>query len=153
MRKVLVAVDESEASERAADFVNAFFGGLDVVIVGLNVGAAPLAWGPYPAAPGLLYAWPYAAPMAPAVTPRPGPENELPQDAAERIDWSGLEADEHVVELGGDVAETLREVASDRDVDVIVVGSGHKGLLERMLSPSVSADLAKSAPRPVLVVH
>ena len=155
MRQILVAVDEGAASERAAAFVNDFFAGLDVSILAVNVGSSPLVWGGYPAAPGLLYTWPYAA-AVPAVTADERGEllDEARHDAADAaVQSSGLHPDETVVELGGDVAEALRRVAVERGVDLIVVGSSDKGFLERMVAPSVSKDLAKSAPAPVLVVH
>jgi nucleotide-binding universal stress UspA family protein len=38
-------------------------------------------------------------------------------------------------------------------VDVLVVGSNHRSLFDRLLAPSVSTGLAKDAPCPVLVVH
>lgn len=155
MRQILVAVDDGEAAQRVADFVNDFFAGLDVAILAVNVGSSPLVWGGYPAAPGLLYTWPYAA-AVPAATARERGEllDEARHDEAEAaIESSGLDPDETIVEVGGDVAETLRRVAEERGVDLIVVGSSDRGLLDRMFTPSVSKDLAKSAPTPVLVVH
>ena len=55
--------------------------------------------------------------------------------------------------MGGDVAETLARIAQERGADLIVVGSSHKGVLDRLLAPSVSKELARTAPVPVLVVH
>lgn len=55
MREILVAVQASETSERVSDFVNRFFGDLDVSITAVNVGRAPLAWGPRALSPGLVY--------------------------------------------------------------------------------------------------
>ncbi len=154
MRQILVAVDDSEASQRVGEFVNRFFGELDVSITAVNVGTVPLAWGPYPAAPGVIYPWAYA-PVVPPVDPGTGSTlADTARDAAEQtVQSSGVRASDHVIELEGDVADTIRRVAEERDVDLLVVGSTHKGLFERLLSPSVSADLAKSAPRPVLIVH
>ena len=153
MRQVLVAVDDSTTSERVSEFVNRFFGDLDVSITAINVGTTPLTWSPYPAGPGVLHPWPYPAAVPPGgvqLTAEPG----AAQHTAERtLRSSSLHADDEVVEVGADVAETLRRVADARDVDLLVVGSGHKGLIERLFNPSVSRDLAKDAPTPVLVVH
>ena len=148
-RRVLVAVDGSDASQGVARFVNEFFGELPVEVTGINVGPAPLAWGPAPIAPGALYAWHVSPPVAST-----GEEDrEVLTDAAERIiERSGLEADERVAELG-DPVDLITRAALDHDVDLIVVGSSHKNLLERFLSGSVSQDLARDAPVPVLVVH
>ena len=154
MREVLVAVDDSAASHRAAEFVNEFFGDLDVSITAVNVGQVPLSWGPYAAAPGMLYPWPPAATMAPPeASARSGDLEREDEIGAYTIDASGIDADHASVEFGGDVAHTIARLAEERGVDLIVVGSTHKGLFDRLLSPSVSKELARDAPVPVLVVH
>lgn len=155
MPEILVAVDESEASERVRDFVNEFFAGMDVSITAVNVGAGPVAWGPYVTAPGGLDSWGYAATMpASAAATAEVPVAEAARQVAEdTLESSGVRAEDHVVGLGGDVAEELRRVAEEREVDLLVVGSNHRSIFERLLSPSVSTGLAKRAPCPVLVVH
>ena len=155
MRHILVAVDESEASERVSEFVNRFFEGMEVSITALNVGSVQLDWAGYPAVPGAVYPWPYGVGMPPrdaeeALAARADAARE---SAEQTVASSGVDAEEQVVEIGGDVAETIRRVASQRGADLIVVGAGHKSLWERLISPSVSSELAKDAPRPVLVVH
>ena len=75
VQHVLVAVDDSEASEQAAEFVNRFFGDLDVVITAVNVGTVEITWGSYAAAPGALYPWP---PVSTAVAPPVGPGGPNP---------------------------------------------------------------------------
>jgi nucleotide-binding universal stress UspA family protein len=52
----------------------------------------------------------------------------------------------------GDPVEELRERASRDHVRLLVVGSRGRGPVRRALLGSVSAELAASAPRPVLVV-
>ena len=155
MREVLVAVDESDASARVREFVNGFFGGLDVSITVVNVGTAPVAWGPYVTAPGGIGPWGYAATMpATGVATAEIPVADQARESAEdTVESSGVRAGDHVVTLGGDVAEKLRRVAAEREVDLLVVGSNHRGIFDRLLSPSVSTGLAKRAPCPVLVVH
>lgn len=151
MRHILVAVDDSEASARVAEFVNGFFDALDVTITAMNVSRAPLP-SPYAIDPGGVFAWPYSS-----STPLPiGDEHAeaiVSEEAEDVVESSGVQAAHRVVELGGDVADTIRRVAVELDVDIIVVGSSHKTLFERLVSPSVSSDLAKAAPTPVLVVH
>lgn len=158
MRHILVAVDDSASSEHVAEFVNGFFGGLDVEVTAVNVGQAPIGWGVYPATPGALYPWPHpsggAAFTAAATTdPATAGPDDARQAGEQTLSTSGIDGDHEIIEFGADVAETLRQLASDRGVDMLVVGSSHKGILERLMSPSVSADLAKSAPTPVLIVH
>jgi nucleotide-binding universal stress UspA family protein len=154
MRQILVAFDDSASSERVTEFVNRFFGGLDVSVTAVNVARDPVMWRGYPTSPWVFHPWPYpaAGPAADAAATA-GAVDETREAGERMLAATGVDADHEVVEVGGDVADTLRRVAEERGVDLIVVGSSHKGVLERLLSPSVSAELAKSAPTPVLVVH
>ncbi len=63
----------------------------------------------------------------------------------------GLSAHAHV-RFGAPV-ETIVQVAVDYDADVIVVGTHGRTGLDRLASGSVSAELARVAPLPVLVAH
>jgi nucleotide-binding universal stress UspA family protein len=53
----------------------------------------------------------------------------------------------------GDVAGTVCRVAADVHADVIVVGSHGRGAIERILLGSVSEQVVRHAPCPVLVVR
>ena len=53
----------------------------------------------------------------------------------------------------GDVAGTICRVAADVHADVIVVGSHGRGAIERILLGSVSEQVVRHAPCPVLVVR
>ena len=53
----------------------------------------------------------------------------------------------------GDVGGTVCRVAGDLKVDVIVVGSHGRGAIERLLLGSVSDQVVRHAPCPVLVVR
>ena len=53
----------------------------------------------------------------------------------------------------GDVSGTVCRVAADLNVDVIVVGSHGRGAIERLLLGSVSDQIVRHAPCPVLVVR
>jgi nucleotide-binding universal stress UspA family protein len=53
----------------------------------------------------------------------------------------------------GDVGGTVCRVAADLKVDVIVVGSHGRGAIERLLLGSVSEQVVRHAPCPVLVVR
>lgn len=150
-RRILVAIDDSSASARVSAFVNRFFEELDVTVTAINVGRTPLT-SPYPVDAGAVYAWPYYA-AAPSFVTDEDREAIVSEEAEDTIAASGVHATHRIVELGVDVADTIRRVAKELGVDLIVVGSSHKNLFERLLSPSVSSDLAKAAPTPVLVVH
>jgi nucleotide-binding universal stress UspA family protein len=53
----------------------------------------------------------------------------------------------------GDVGGTVCRVAEELHVDVIVVGSHGRGAIERILLGSVSEQIVRHAPCPVLVVR
>jgi nucleotide-binding universal stress UspA family protein len=53
----------------------------------------------------------------------------------------------------GDVGATVCRIAGELDVDVIVVGSHGRGAIERLLLGSVSEQVVRHAPCPVLVVR
>lgn len=148
-RRVLVALDASGSAERVAAFVNRFFEGLDVEVVGLHVASIGLGVGT--SAP--VFGWPYPpAGLPPLAAEVPTALDEQAVEAGhEAIARSGLIEDEELVEIGT-VVDTIRRVALEREVDLVVLGSSHRGFLDRLLSPPVETELLRSPPCPVLVV-
>lgn len=72
----------------------------------------------------------------------------------EQIGAAALDGVETVPLVGfGDPAERIVEVADDHDVQLIVVGSRGLSGFRSFLLGSVSYKVARSAHRPVLVVH
>jgi nucleotide-binding universal stress UspA family protein len=69
----------------------------------------------------------------------------------EILDRLGLRAEIRVET--GDPGQQIIAVADTEKVDLIVVGSHHKGTLRRVLGRSVSDDVAHHAPCPVLLVR
>jgi nucleotide-binding universal stress UspA family protein len=53
---------------------------------------------------------------------------------------------------GGDVREELLGIATDKDVDLVVMGSHGRGYLERMILGSVTERMLRELPVPVLTV-
>lgn len=147
-RTVVVAVDGSEASERVVAFVNEFFGGLEVEVIGINVGPGPAAWLPRGLVAGTYFYWPYVS--APAVPTSDDYEDSL-RDAVHTVEASGLIDDQVVAEVGEPVAHILN-VVNERGADLVVVGDNHKSAWRRLFEGSVSSDLRRQAPCPVLVV-
>jgi hypothetical protein len=45
-RRILVALDETDASRTAAEFVNEFFGDRDMEVFAINVARHPIMWYP-----------------------------------------------------------------------------------------------------------
>ncbi len=156
-KTVLVAVDQSEGSRRAAAFVDRFFGGTDVSITAVNVSADPALLPPVVPVGvpfGGVYAWglwPGPAGQVGMV----GSEDERGRALAEaeavaaREAPSAAEAEARL----GDPVDAIVEAAEEIDADLIVVGTNDRGLLDRLIGGSVSRELVKSAPRPVLVVR
>ncbi len=162
MRTVLVAIDDSDASRRVADFVNRFFErSPDLDLIGVNVGQLEVAWVPAAIPWGGMYAWPVATyPPTGAVPATAAAEGEpsideqnaaARREAQERAAAAGLRDARATGEVG-DPAEVILAAAEERDVDLIVMGTNHKGLLQRFLSPSVSREVLRQSDRPVLVV-
>jgi len=55
-------------------------------------------------------------------------------------------------ESHGEPVTVLMELAEQHEVDIIVVGTSSRGVIQRLLSPSVSRGLLQHQRRPVLVV-
>jgi len=160
MVRVLVAVDDSEGAVHAAETAHRLFGD-DAEYFAVNVtnvvdlttipwyGAG---WGaPYPAPYGAV--WAYRSDVTdPSAPPRDRAEHVAEEHAREVAEQSGLSPVEVVGEEGDPAAAVLR-AAEQRDVDVIVVGTGHRGWFDRLLRPSVSKEIVRQAHVPVLIVH
>ena len=100
-------------------------------------------------APGI----PYPYPVAPAEE-----LDELREDARRRVErmlaqW-GVDTGKVEVEVAVDasVADGLRRIATERDAELLVVGSRGRGTLRAALLGSTSHALAGDAPCPVVVV-
>ena len=145
--KILLAVDQDQTSYEAATVVSEWFSD-DSTVVALHVGspvpttalAAPVATG------GIGY---------PAVT--------LPVFRAERerIYLEAREVAEQAASItngdvrteAGDPAQKIIEVAEEIEADLIVIGTGDRSWLSRVITPSVSDEVVHNAPCPVLVVR
>jgi nucleotide-binding universal stress UspA family protein len=102
---------------------------------------------------------PVPGPGVPHVEPHaadPGELERLREDARERVarivSEAGTGDAEVVVELGARAEDRLREVASERQAELLVVGSRGHGAVRAALLGSTSHALAGDAPCPVVVV-
>jgi len=136
MKKIVVGYDESDtakrALERAAQLAKAFDSELIVASV----------------APVMTGIGRSAGPVDPTDTPSEHVE-EL-HHARTYLDGEGVNAD-YVAGLGHP-AETLADLANDRNADLIVVGHHHTGV-SRLLGQSVSDSVAHRVHCDVLLVH
>lgn len=152
MVTVLLAVDESPESENAARRAGELFGpGANYLAV--NVAEYPVAWYPTPMAWGGVYA--FAAPY-PLVEEELGASadderREARDVAAAAATHADVRAD--AVGVTGDPVTAILQAADEHRADVIVVGASDKSWWQRLFEGSVSADVAKRARRPVLLVH
>jgi nucleotide-binding universal stress UspA family protein len=137
LKTIVVGFDDTEPSrralERAADLAEAF--GAKLVVTSV--------------APILIGAGRSAGPIDPVYSP--AEHREQLKDARDLLEARSIEV-EYVPALG-EPADTIAELADDRDADLIVVGTRDPGILERLLGQSVSERVAHHAHRDVLIVH
>ncbi len=137
LKTIVIGFDDTEparrALERAADLAEAFSAKLVVTSV----------------APLLVGISRTAGPIDPTDTPEE--HREQLQDARELLEARNIKAD--YVPGVGDPADTIAELADDRDADLIVVGTRDPGILDRLLGQSVSERVAHHAHRDILIVH
>lgn len=141
MAKVLIAVDDSLVSLRAAREGARLFGTAEFLVI--NVARRLVPW---------VSGWEYGAayPLEISDLPAEGlDEDELGALAVE----AGLGPAEVLKVEAVDPAQAICEAAEEHDVDVIVVGSHDRGILKRLLNPSVSHAVLEGTYRPVLVVN
>lgn len=137
--KVLIALDDSEISLRAAREAHRLFGAADYLVVNVSRRVVPwLVAGQF----GMVY------PVDVAELVSGGLDDS---SLAEKIDSAGLESAE-VLTFDGDPAVAICGAAETHDVDVVVVGSHDKGVLRRLVDPSVAQAVVQGTYRPVLVV-
>jgi nucleotide-binding universal stress UspA family protein len=138
MTKVLIALDHTEASTHAARTAVALFP--DATLLVVNVAQMPVPWvvEGYGAVYSLPPNW-------------PPPIEELRAALAADCATAGV-TDAELIAESGDPAHRICQAADEHDVDLIVVGAHHKGVLRRLVDPSVSLEVVHEAHRPVLVV-
>lgn len=141
--KVLIALDDSAVSLHAARTAVGLFSSPDTEFLVINVARVSPAWG-------------YPIGGFGTVGVIPGYELLAPDDLAEselgrRAERAGVEQPELLTDMG-DPADCICSAGDEHDVAVIVVGSHDKGLLARLLAPSVAVGVIRGTHRPVLVV-
>ena len=137
LKNIVIAYDGSDAStralERAAALARAFRSQLIVTSVApvtTNIGRS-------------------AGPVD-ATDPPEAHYAEL-EDARRYLEGQSLTAD--FVPAIGHPAETIAQVAEEREADLVVIGTGERNILERLLGQSVSGAVAHRVHCDVLIVH
>jgi nucleotide-binding universal stress UspA family protein len=152
--KILIALDDSDASHDAVDFANEMLG-LDaegaarheVLILHVTRSVLPFAYVADPLTGGIVY--PEALPL---VMEAQAAEDES-EEAAMHDVAAELEGAPEVLIEHGDAGRTICAVAEDSKVDLIIVGTRDRGAWSKLWHPSVSDHVVRHAVCPVLVVR
>lgn len=141
--KILIALDESPVSARAAREAVRLFSAADTEFLVINVTRYPVMW-----AGG--YGYGMVAPLA--MDPAWVDDDETAEnDLVARAEAAGL-SDAEALTTTGDPVRLVCLAAEEHGVDVIVVGSHDKSMFRRLVDPSVAAGIVRETYRPVLVV-
>jgi nucleotide-binding universal stress UspA family protein len=137
MKTIVVGYDETEPSkralERAAELAQAF--GSKVIVTSV----APVLLG--------------IARTGGPIDPTDPPEKHVEELGHAHDYLSGRNIEPELVPAVGEPAETIVEVAKERNADLIVVGTREPNILMRLLGQSVSEGVAHQAHCDVLIVH
>ncbi|MFA5952648.1 MAG: universal stress protein [Hyphomicrobium sp.] len=138
MKKILCAVDDSEHSKKAAHIAGAFASAMGASLTLLAVNERI---GGYTRKDAAAMLW------APAALER------LLADAAQEAKSAGAKEVATIVTESYDVARTISHTAEAQGFDHIVIGSGGKGAVMRLVLGSVSGDVANRAPCSVTIAR
>lgn len=140
--KILIALDQSAEARHAAEVARQLFTTEDVHFLVVNVAKMPVPW---------IGASGFGAVIDfPPEHPESGSQ-QAAEEAERAASVVGLDDPEIDVRLGDAVVE-IWGAAEDHDADIVVVGSHDKGVLERLIDPSVADGIVHRTHRPVLVV-
>ncbi len=166
MKKILIAVDDSETSVRAAHCAHELFGDDAQYTVLCVATSIPVMWGEFAMGSGMAYPLAVApggyTGGVPFVVSDPVTHDDSGKvvtavDIAEKtaIDVATDAAIPSPRTIGeqGDPALAIVEAARKYEVDVIVVGSHDRGWFSRLLSGSVATAVVRSSEIPVLVAR
>lgn len=160
MTHVLIAADDTEESVHAAKTARQLFGD-DARYTVVSVARTEVMWA------GSSMAWgvPYTLAVPPASMPGPplvfdqptSTPRDTPADIAERqadevMAAAQLPKADAVGEVG-DPADAIVRAAQECGADVVVVGSHDRSWFGRLFTRSVTNEVVRDSPVPVLVVH
>jgi nucleotide-binding universal stress UspA family protein len=140
IKKILVAMDGSDLSEKALRFACSLGGPLNAELIVLHV------------VPMLVSATPYHD----TVSDQPFLSlQKVGEDIISRAKQMALEMNSKVTDLisHGDPANRIIDIASEREVDLIIIGSRGIGGIKRLFVGSISNKVVNQASCPVLIVR
>jgi nucleotide-binding universal stress UspA family protein len=137
MKTIVVGYDETEparrALERAAELAEAF--GSRLVVTSVAPVLAP------------------ASHVGGAIDPTDPPEKHTEELIRAREYLGGRNVNAEFVSGIGDPADTIVDLAEERNADLIIVGTREPSMLQRLLGQSVSQAVSRQAQCDVLIVH
>jgi nucleotide-binding universal stress UspA family protein len=136
-QKIVLGYDESEAAKRALERAAAIAKGFGSELIVASV------------APVVHSVGRSAGPID--TTDPPAAHVEELKHAKTYLEGEGLKAD--LVPALGDPAETIAEVAKERDADLIVLGTHEPSVIGRLFGQSVTEQVAHKVQCDVLIVH
>jgi len=147
MAKVLIGTDGSDASTAAAEKALQLLGKSHqfLILEAVHV--------PVPLAVGSLGGGvPYALPPSPELLLEASKAVMVEAEADIAALSHRLGVNARLVAEPGGAADVIRRLVEENAIDLVVVGSHGKGLASRVMLGSVSHDVLKDLPCPVLVV-
>jgi nucleotide-binding universal stress UspA family protein len=143
MKHILVATDGSDGADRALDYAAHFAkdSGADLLIV--NVIGGGLPDNVFSRITYAQQSW-----LKELVASESAELLTKARDRARSIGVTMIQLESRT----GDIAQTIIEIAREKEADVIVVGKRGTGRIGGLLLGSVSQKLASLAPQPVTVV-
>lgn len=140
IKTILVAMDGSDLSDKALRYACVLGAPINAELIVMHV------------VPMLVSATPYHD----TVSDQPFLAlQKMGEDIISRAKQTALEMNYEITDLisQGDPASRIIDIATERDVDLIVLGSRGIGGIKRLFVGSISDKVANQAPCPVLIVR